>query len=121
MRLLPLILFLAFLPGASCNVQPIPPDPGGAGGNGAGGEQGAGGATPGAGGSANGDVFDAMCANLSALKCPEGEVSNCASSARNVGTPSAPGRTPLTLVPTVCLTSARTKEEARACGFVKCL
>lgn len=54
------------------------------------------------------------CANLAAVGCAEGKVSNCAATLDHVVA------TKLTTVDVPCLASRKTKAELRACGFVEC-
>jgi hypothetical protein len=61
-----------------------------------------------------GDSYDALCANLKTLGCPEGTAANCAERARKAD------QSGITYVPMTCLTSASSKIAVRACGFVEC-
>lgn len=54
-----------------------------------------------------------MCANLSAMGCPEG-AAGCDATCRHVQV------TRLTDLPIACLSAARSKPEARACGSLAC-
>lgn len=54
------------------------------------------------------------CANLAAVGCAEGKVSNCAATMDHVLSEH------LTTVNLTCLTTKKTKAELRACGFVVC-
>lgn len=56
----------------------------------------------------------AACANLAALGCAEGKAANCAATVDHVVAEK------LTPVNVACLTSAKTKAGARACGFASC-
>jgi len=61
-----------------------------------------------------GDACTGMCTNLAQLGCKEGTSATCAVVCQHAMDAS------LTKVPTVCLTAAKTKAAARACGFVLC-
>lgn len=54
------------------------------------------------------------CANLAALGCTEGKAANCAATIDHVLAEH------LTTVNVACLSGAKTKAAAHACGFVEC-
>jgi hypothetical protein len=59
-------------------------------------------------------AYATICGNLATLGCPEGLASNCATTFEN-----AENERMADLKPS-CLLSAKTQDEVRACGTVKC-
>jgi hypothetical protein len=60
------------------------------------------------------DVYPAACSNLAQLGCPEGARPNCAAVMKRAEDEH------LTDTKAQCLAGAKSAEEARACGSVRC-
>jgi hypothetical protein len=60
------------------------------------------------------DVYPAACLNLQSLGCPEGARPNCAAVMKRADDDH------LTDTHASCLAGAKTAEDARACGSVRC-